>query len=29
MVFDSGLRRIMLLAATDFPEPDSPTMASV
>src|SRR5215211_2212115 len=29
MVFDSGFRRIMLLAATDFPDPDSPTMASV
>jgi hypothetical protein len=29
MEFDSGLMRIMLLAATDFPEPDSPTMASV
>src|SRR5919107_473684 len=29
MVFASGFRRMMLLAATDFPDPDSPTMASV
>src|SRR5215204_1305714 len=29
MVFDSGFRRMMLFAATDFPDPDSPTMASV
>ena len=29
MVFDSGFNRMMLLAATDFPDPDSPTMASV
>jgi hypothetical protein len=29
MVFDTGLRRMMLLAVTDFPDPDSPTMARV
>src|SRR5215208_919806 len=29
IVFDSGFRPMMLLAATDFPDPDSPTMASV
>src|SRR5215210_6997119 len=29
MVFDSGFNPMMLLAATDFPDPDSPTMASV
>ena len=29
MVLASGLRRMMLLAVTDLPEPDSPTMASV
>ena len=29
MVLASGLRRMMLLAVTDLPEPDSPTMARV
>jgi hypothetical protein len=29
MVFAAGLRRMMLLAATDLPEPDSPTIARV
>ena len=29
MVLASGMRRMMLLAVTDFPEPDSPTMARV
>jgi hypothetical protein len=28
-VFASGFRRMMLLAATDLPEPDSPTIARV